>query len=161
VFTLTVLIAAFFSGILLGRLAYLMSRDLKLGFPRLFGVADDSPADQVRMLIFSATATMAAADFAINEGVNYILPIILMPFLFSWSAEVILTWHRAFGAVIENCVLNFNPVDFCYALFKRSMTLMWTNSLSRSRNTNVAEVGDAEDRAKPAKAPPNGDYPRN
>jgi len=139
-FTLSVLISAFFSGILLGRLAYLMSRDLKLGFTWLFGVVNDSPADQVRMLTFSAAATIAAAIFALNEGVNYILPIILMPFLFSWSAEVILTLHRAFGSVIENFVLNLHPVDFCYDLFKRAMALMWTNSLSRSRKSNIVDV---------------------
>lgn len=140
-FTLTVIISAFISGIALGRLAYLMFRDLRLGFAWLFGVVEDSAPDQVRLLTFSAAATIAAAIFALNEGVNYIAPILITPFLFNWSAEVILTAHRAFGAAIENFVLNFHPVDFCYDLFKRSMVAMWTSSVGKSRKNEAVDGG--------------------
>jgi hypothetical protein len=144
VFTLSVIASAFFSGIILGRLAYLMFRDLRMGFPWLFGIVDDSPADQVRLLTFSAAATIASSVFALNAGVDYIWPVVITPFLFNWAAEVILTLHRAFGAVIENFVLNFHPVDISYDLFKRSMVLVWTRALSRSRKNDVTEDAGAE-----------------
>lgn len=128
-YTLTVLFCAFFSGLLLGRLAYLMFRDLRQGFVWLFGTVDDSGADQVRLLTFSSAATIAAAVLALNNGVNVIAPVILTPFLFNWSAEVILLLHRAFGATFENAVLKLHPVDIGYDLFKRLMTMMWTRAL--------------------------------
>jgi hypothetical protein len=107
-----------------------MFRDLRQGFVWLFGTVDDSGADQIRLLTFSSAATIAAAVLALNNGVNVIAPVILMPFLFSWSAEVILLLHRAFGAPFENAVLKLHPVDIGYDLFKRLMTMMWAQALS-------------------------------
>jgi hypothetical protein len=152
---MTVLFCAFFSGLLLGRLAYLMFRDLRLGFTWLFGTVDDSRADQVRLLTFSSAATIAAAVLALNNGVNVIAPVIITPFLFNWSAEVILMLHRAFGATFENAVLQLHPVDIGYDLFKRLMTMMWSQALSgRGRNGDMEapapRTDDSADRSEEA-----------
>jgi hypothetical protein len=152
VHTLTTLGSAFFSGLLLGRLAYLLFRDLRAGFPWLFGTTTDCPADQMRLLTASSAATIAAAVFAGFDGVSVVTPILLTPFLFCWSAEVLQLLHRAFGPAFEAFVLKMHPVDIGYSMLKKAMGTMWSQALP-GRN----KCGADKTCVAPAPAPDDAD----
>jgi len=127
VYTLEVILCCLLSAAFTGRLAYLMFRDLRSAFPWVFGPADDSRADQIRMLTACSAATIADAMFAMNNGYSPVGSVLLMPIAFTWTWELIHTLHRVFGPVLERCVVDWHPVDFGYNLLKQGLAAAWSH----------------------------------
>jgi hypothetical protein len=138
VYMTAILLTAFLSGALNGRLAYLLNLDLRNAFPWIFGTYTESDTDQVKLLTFSAAATIAATLYALLDGVPVLMPLLFTPFLFVWSAEVMLFLHRICGPALEGFIVNYHPVDFCYAGLKTLATFLW--SLKRTKSGADVEL---------------------
>jgi hypothetical protein len=135
------LLVALVSGACLGRFAYLLNVELRGAFPWIFGSFTESDTDQVKLLTFSASATIAATLYALADGTPVHMPILLTPFLFVWAAEVMLFLHRICGPALEGFIVNYHPVDYCYAGLKNLFGFLW--SLKGTKSGATVELPEA------------------
>jgi hypothetical protein len=133
VHALYVMIGAFFSAVILGRLAYVIFCEFRAAFPWIFGDAADSRADQIRMLTACMAATLGICVLDELSGYSPVCSILAMPFVFTWAWEMLHLSNRVVGPVLERLVVDWHPVDYAYALIKTSMIAAWNRQRERSR----------------------------